>query len=106
MWMGSWRRYAAFIDSSLQLAVQLCRHTAAYIVQHHGKWGYEGGRRLFHSVSAYLGYSDLMYKMCEKLKTDVSLKYLSPGNEVLVDVADDDDVQVSILITSQHSLHG
>ena len=40
-----------------------------------------------------------MYKMCEKLASDVSLKYLSPGEELspdnLISVTDDDDVQVS-----------
>ena len=63
-------------------------------MQNQGRWGYEGGRRLFQTVTSDLAYSDLMYKMCEKLKSDVSLKYLSPGTDILVDVADDDDVQV------------
>lgn len=43
-----------------------------------------------------------MYKMCEKLKTDVSMKYLSPGTDILVDVADDDDVQVSHATDHMH----
>ena len=45
-----------------------------------------------------------MYKMCEKLKSDVSMKYLSPGTDVLVDVADDDDVQVSHSAGHMHGL--
>lgn len=44
-----------------------------------------------------------MYKMCEKLKSDVALKYLSPGTDVLVDVADDDDVQVSMFAIASHT---
>ena len=68
-------------------------------VQFEGKWGYKGGRRLFQSVPAGYGYADLMYKMCEKLASDVSLKYLSPGEELspdnLISVTDDDDVQAS-----------
>ena len=68
-------------------------------LQSHSKWGYKGGRRLFQSVPTGFGYADLMYKMCEKLASDVSLKYLSPGEELspdnLISVTDDDDVQVS-----------
>ena len=66
-------------------------------LQSQGKWGYKGGKRLFQSVPAGYGYADLMYKMCEKLASDVSLKYLSPGEELspdnLISVSDDDDVQ-------------
>ena len=40
-----------------------------------------------------------MYKMCEKMASDVSLKYLSPGEELspdnLISVTDDEDVQAS-----------
>lgn len=40
-----------------------------------------------------------MYKMCEKLASDVSMKYLAPGEELspdnLISVSDDDDVQVT-----------
>lgn len=66
-------------------------------LQSQGKWGYKGGKRLFQSVPAEYGYADLMYKMCEKLASDVSLKYLSPGEDLspdnLISVSDDDDVQ-------------
>lgn len=65
--------------------------------QSQGKWGYKGGRRLFQSIPTGYGYADLMYKMCEKLASDVSLKYLVPGEELspdnLVSVTADDDVQ-------------
>lgn len=70
-------------------------------MQSQGRWGYKGGRRLFQSVPVGYGYADLMYKMCEKLASDVSLKYLSPGEELspdnLISVTDDEDVQASLL---------
>ena len=70
-------------------------------VQSQGKWGYKGGRRLFQSIPTGYGYADLMYKMCEKLASDVSLKYLVPGEELspdnLVSVTADDDVQASLV---------
>ncbi|DBB06883.1 TPA: hypothetical protein ACH3X3_009542 [Trebouxia sp. C0006] len=62
-----------------------------------GKWSYKGGKRLFQSVPVGYGYADLMYKMCEKLASDISMKYLAPGEELspdnLISVSDDDDVQ-------------
>jgi len=67
--------------------------------QSQGKWSYKGGKRLFQSVPVGYGYADLMYKMCEKLASDVSMKYLAPGEELspdnLISVSDDDDVQVT-----------
>lgn len=96
--MAPSRNYSCHSDLSLMavgapelVKVQIC--VDGRLKENHGKWGYEGGRRLFQTVTSDLGYSDLMYKMCEKLKSDVALKYLSPGTDVLVDVADDDDVQ-------------
>jgi len=68
--------------------------------QSQGKWSYKGGKRLFQSVPVGYGYADLMYKMCEKLASDISMKYLAPGEELspdnLISVSDDDDVQVTI----------
>ncbi|KAA6419719.1 MAG: kinase family [Trebouxia sp. A1-2] len=65
--------------------------------QSQGKWSYKGGKRLFQSVPVGYGYADLMYKMCEKLASDISMKYLAPGEELspdnLISVSDDDDVQ-------------
>ena len=50
-----------------------------------------------------------MYKMCEKLASDVSLKYLSPGEELspdnLISVTDDDDVQASHTCLSSVTAH-
>lgn len=71
------------------------------LLQSNGKWGYKGGTRHFQKLPTGFGYSQLMYKMCEKLASDVSLKYLSPGEELspdnLISVTDDDDVQVGLL---------
>lgn len=68
-------------------------------LQSQGKWSYKGGKRLFQSVPVGYGYADLMYKMCEKLASDISMKYLAPGEELspdnLISVSDDDDVQVT-----------
>ncbi|KAL3149707.1 hypothetical protein ABBQ38_013537 [Trebouxia sp. C0009 RCD-2024] len=62
-----------------------------------GKWGYKGGSRIFQKLSTGFGYAQLMHKMCEKLASAVSLKYLPPGEELspdnLISVTDDDDVQ-------------
>lgn len=70
------------------------------LLQSDGKWGYKGGQRHFQKIPTEMGYAELMYKMCEKLASDVSLKYLSPGEELspdnLISVTDDDDVQVSL----------
>ena len=70
------------------------------LLQSNGKWGYKGGQRHFQKIPTETGYAELMYKMCEKLASDVSLKYLSPGEELspdnLISVTDDDDVQASL----------
>ncbi len=51
------------------------------------------------SLPASAKYADFMFKLSEKLKTAVSVRYLSPGEdldpEALVTIADDDDLQVS-----------
>ena len=70
------------------------------LLQSNGTWGYKGGQRHFQKMSTDMGYAELMYKMCEKIASDVSLKYLSPGEALspdnLISVTDDDDVQASL----------
>lgn len=77
------------------------------LLQSGGKWGYKGGQRHFQKIPTETDYAELMYKMCEKLASDVSLKYLSPGEELspdnLISVTDDDDVQASL--TAQLPAH-
>ena len=52
-------------------------------------------------MSSNCKYADFMFKLSEKFKTAVSVKYQAPGEELdpnaLITVQDDDDFQVRVL---------
>jgi hypothetical protein len=59
---------------------------------------YISGEQYNESVPSNCKYADFMFKLSEKFKTAVSVKYQSPGEELdpnaLITVQDDDDLQV------------
>lgn len=63
-----------------------------------GGFKYSGGEYFNESVPADARYADFLYKLTEKFKTAVSVKYQCPGEEMdptaLITVADDDDFTV------------
>ena len=62
-----------------------------------GGYRYAGGEFYNESVPAAARYADFLYKLTEKFKTAVSVKYQCPGEDMdptaLITVADDDDFQ-------------
>jgi hypothetical protein len=63
-----------------------------------GAYRYTGGEYYNESVPADSRYADFLYKLTEKFKTAVSVKYQCPGEDMdptaLITVADDDDFTV------------
>jgi hypothetical protein len=63
-----------------------------------GAYRYAGGEFYNESVPADARYADFLYKLTEKFKTAVSVKYQCPGEDMdptaLITVADDDDFAV------------
>ncbi|KIY95178.1 hypothetical protein MNEG_12783 [Monoraphidium neglectum] len=68
----------------------------SFIAAADGSYRYTGGEYYNESVPADARYADFMYKLGEKFKTAVSVKYQCPGEEMdpgaLITVADDDDL--------------
>jgi hypothetical protein len=60
---------------------------------------YVGGEYFNESIPYGIKYADFMFKLSEKFKTAVSVKYQAPGEELdpdsLISVQDDADLQVS-----------
>jgi PB1 domain len=63
-----------------------------------GKWRYQGGESYAINVATGCSYSELVFRLSEKLNGAVDVKYILPGEELdpdgLICVRDDDDVQV------------
>lgn len=61
------------------------------------EWKYMGGQSILESVPAGFKYSDVMFKLCEKIDGAVTLKYQLPGEDLdpdaLISVTDDDDLK-------------
>ncbi|KAI8469014.1 MAG: hypothetical protein J3K34DRAFT_514681 [Monoraphidium minutum] len=68
----------------------------SFVAAADGSYRYAGGEYYNESVSADARYADFMYKLGEKFKTAVSVKYQCPGEDMdpgaLITVADDDDL--------------
>ena len=67
-----------------------------------------GGEYFNESIPYGIRYADFMFKLSEKFKTAVSVKYHAPGEELvpdqLISVQDDADLQVG-LYGSQIDIH-
>jgi PB1 domain len=61
-------------------------------------WKFSGGEYFNESIALGSRYADFMFKLSEKFKTAVSVKYQAPGEELdpetLISVQDDADLQV------------
>lgn len=61
-------------------------------------WKFLGGEYFNESISYGTKYADFMFKLSEKFKTAVSVKYQAPGEDLdpdsLISVQDDADLQV------------
>lgn len=61
-------------------------------------WKFVGGEYFNESVPYGIRYADFMFKLSEKFRTAVSVKYHAPGEELvpdqLISVQDDADLQV------------
>lgn len=70
-----------------------------------GTYRYTGGDYYNEGIPADSHYADFMYKLAEKLKAAVSIKYLCPGEEMdpasLITVADEDDFKVRPFVRRQ-----
>jgi hypothetical protein len=61
-------------------------------------WKFVGAEYFNESIGYGVKYADFMFKLSEKFKTAVSVKYAAPGEELdpetLISVQDDADLQV------------
>lgn len=73
-------------------------------------WKLFGGEYFNESISYGTKYADFMFKLSEKFKTAVSVKYLAPGEDLdpdsLISVQDDADLQVGSSEAASNSLLG
>jgi hypothetical protein len=62
-------------------------------------WRFVGAEYFNESIGYGVKYADFMFKLSEKFKTAVSVKYAAPGEELdpetLISMQDDADLQVS-----------
>eukprot|EP00879_Flechtneria_rotunda_P024102 GHRR01025545.1.p1 GENE.GHRR01025545.1~~GHRR01025545.1.p1 ORF type:complete len:135 (-),score=28.88 GHRR01025545.1:297-701(-) len=76
----------------------LCQQTPSHT------WRFIGGEYFNESISYGIKYADFMFKLSEKFRAAVSVKYQAPGEELdpdsLISVQDDADLQVSIHIVT------